>query len=145
MGKEKKVKAAGGGFNPPSTKRVLVNSADAKGDQVVCTFTARKTSGGDRKNLIKVADKVTKTFQCDSPEHAKLLAEHALKLHSRISRHGLVYSLTKLADNEALLRKARLRAAKKYAARQKIKEENARARRLQEEHRMQMERKRSAA
>ena len=155
MGKEKKVKTGGGGFKAPKTS-VQVVKADAKGDQVVCSFTARQTTGGGRKSLTKGVDKITQTFQCDSTEHAKALAEHAPKLHARNSRHGLVYSLKKLAEGitledgtevsgEILLRKARVRAAKNYAARQKVKEEKAKRRRLDDEHRVKMERKKAAA
>lgn len=143
MGKEKS-SSGGRGFRAPK-RRVRVQEATAKGDKVVCTFTLARTTGGDKKNLTIQTDKVTQTFDCSSQEHAELLALHAVKLHSRRNKNGLIYSLKKLASDESLLTKARRRAGKKYDIRQEIKAEKARLRRLEEERRLRVEKQMAAA
>jgi hypothetical protein len=120
-------------------RNVIVMDAKAKGNLVECTFNVRKTVGTKSTKPTLVEDKKTKSFQCSSSEHAELLAKHAKKLHARRNKSGLIYSITKLADDEILLRKARDRAAKKYAIRQLSKEYRANLRRLAEERKVKAE------
>jgi hypothetical protein len=134
-------------------KGVRVVKATPKGDQLVCEFNARKMVGA-KGSLELLTDKRAATFQCESVEHAQALAEHAKKLHARKTRHGLIYSLKKLSEGvtledgtdvsgEALLKKARERAAKKYKIRQDIKAEKDKRRRMEEERRVKSERQSS--
>jgi hypothetical protein len=130
---------------------VKVIEATVRGDVVECKFNARKMVGGTPTTLDLPADKTTATFQCENAEHAKLLAEHAKKLHARKHRNGLIFSLNKLSEGityvdgknvagSELLRKARERAVKKYAKRQELKAERERRRRMEEDRRLKTQR-----
>lgn len=142
-----------GGFHAPY-KGVVVKEATVNGDQVTCKFTARRMVG-IKGSLDHPVDKITHTFQCEDDDHAKMLAEHAKKLHARKHRNGLIYSLQKLAEGityvdgtnvsgSELLRKARDRAAKKYKIRQEVKTEKEKKRRLEEERRLRSEKQSSS-
>jgi hypothetical protein len=141
-----------GRFHAPY-KGVMVKEVTVSGDQLTCKFTARRMVGV-KGSLDHPVDKVTHTFQCESEDHAKALAEHAKKLHARKHRNGLIFSLQKLSEGitfvdgtnvsgSELLRKARERAMKKYKVRQEMKAEKEKKRRLEEERRVKSDRQNS--
>jgi hypothetical protein len=153
MGKKSSEGGSGksGHFSAPN-KGVKVIEATVQGNEVTCKFNARKMVGGTPATLDLPTDKVTATFQCENAEHAKLLAEHAKKLHARKHRNGLIYSLNKLSEGityvdgknisgSELLLKARARAVKKYAKRQELKAERERRRRMEEDRRLKSEKR----